>query len=248
MFSSENSSRDVSVAMRPLFFAVEPAAVRAQTSDRSPTLVSAYLSSDLEKLTGKGHAGPATQACKLEPRVCKPWASMRASNQAGVFKVPSMTPLQQSPDPSNTALRNRSPLKFFLLVFALSIPFWLMGSVTGLQLLPGLPVAALMFVCPVTAAMILVYGENRTAGVIALLERSVDYKRIIPKVWYAPILLLMPAVMTLSYELMRLLGVPLPTPQIPFLATAAMFITFFIAALGEELGWSGYITDAMQDR
>jgi uncharacterized protein len=173
---------------------------------------------------------------------------MRASNQAGVFKVPSMTPFQQSPDPSNTTLRNRSPLKFFLLVFALSIPFWLMGSVTGLQLLPGLPVAALMFVCPVTAALILVYGENKTAGVIALLERSVDYKRIIPKVWYAPILLLMPAVMVLSYELMRLMGVPLPTPQIPFLATAAMFIAFFIAALGEELGWSGYITDPMQDR
>ena len=38
---------------------------------------------------------------------------------------------------------NRSPLKFFLLVFALSLPFWLAGTLTGLQLLPGLPVAAL---------------------------------------------------------------------------------------------------------
>ncbi len=135
-----------------------------------------------------------------------------------------------------------------MLVFVLSIPFWMAGTLNGLQLLPGLPVAALMFVCPVTAALILVYGENKTAGVIALLKRSFDYKRIRAKVWYAPILLLMPGAMIVSYELMRLMGVPLPTPQIPVLATAAMFITFFIAALGEELGWSVYIIDPMQDR
>ena len=27
-----------------------------------------------------------------------------------------------------------------------------------------------------------------------------------------------------------------------------MFLAFFITALGEELGWSGYVTDPMQDR
>jgi membrane protease YdiL (CAAX protease family) len=139
-------------------------------------------------------------------------------------------------------------MKFFLLVFALSIPFWLAGAATGLQLLPGLPVAALMFVCPVTAALILVYGENKTAGVIALLKRSFDYERIRSKVWYAPILLLMPGVTVLSYGLMRLIGAPVPTPQFPAATAIAMFIMFFIAALGEELGWSGYITDPMQHR
>jgi hypothetical protein len=36
----------------------------------------------------------------------------------------------------------RSPLTFFLLVFALAIPFLMIGAVTGIQLLPGLPVAA----------------------------------------------------------------------------------------------------------
>jgi|SRR5208283_260348 len=105
-----------------------------------------------------------------------------------------------------------------------------------------------MFVCPVTAALILVYGENKTASVIALLARSFDYKRIGAKVWYPPILLMMPGVMALSYELMHLMGVPLPTPQIPLLATIAMLIAFFIAALGEELGWSGYVTNPMQNR
>lgn len=36
------------------------------------------------------------------------------------------------------ASRHRSPLTFFLLVFALSIPFWLIGVVTRRELLPGI--------------------------------------------------------------------------------------------------------------
>lgn len=115
------------------------------------------------------------------------------------------------------ASRRGSPLPFFLLVFALSIPFWLIGAVTGLQLLPGIPVSSLMVLSPMTAALILVHGENKTAGVIELLKRSFDFPRIRVKVWYAPIVLLMPGVMVLSYGLMRLMGSPLPAPQFPIL-------------------------------
>jgi membrane protease YdiL (CAAX protease family) len=143
---------------------------------------------------------------------------------------------------------NRSPLKFFVLVFALSIPFWLAGGLTTFQLLPGLPIAALMFVCPVAAALILVYGENKTAGVIALLKRSFDYDRITAKMWYVPTILLMPGVYALSYLLMRWMGVPLPAPQFRVPAAIVMLATFFVAALGEELGWSGYVIDPMQER
>ena len=105
-----------------------------------------------------------------------------------------------------------------------------------------------MFLCPVTAALIFVYRENKTPGVTQLLRRSFDYKRIKAKLWYAPIVLLKPGVMVLSFGLMRLMGVPLPTPQFTVLAVLAMFLAFFIAALGEELGWSGYVIDPMQDR
>jgi membrane protease YdiL (CAAX protease family) len=143
---------------------------------------------------------------------------------------------------------SKPPFIFFPLVFALSIPFWLAGAVTGLQLLPGLPVSSLMTFCPLLAASILVYTENKTAGVTTLLKRAFDYKRIRAKVWYAPIVLLMPGVMVLSYGLLRLTGSPIPPPQFPILAPLAMFLMFFIAALGEELGWSGYIIDPMQDR
>jgi membrane protease YdiL (CAAX protease family) len=146
--------------------------------------------------------------------------------------------------------RKRSLLKYFFFVFALTIPFWLLGALTGIQLLPGLPVAALATFCPAIAAAILVYQEskeNKTAGVIALLTRTFDV-RVRAKIWYAPTLLLMPAVMTLSYVVLRLMGVPVPALEITVVSVLALFVIFFLSALGEELGWSGYATDPMQLR
>ncbi len=142
----------------------------------------------------------------------------------------------------------RSPLKFFLLVFALSIPLWIIGALTSIQLAPGLPVSSLMAFCPMIAASILVYREDKTAGVTELLKRSFDCKRIRKKVWYVPTVLLMPGIAILAYGLMRLVRVPLPVPEFPGLAALVIFIVAFVAALGEELGWSGYVLDPMQDR
>lgn len=121
----------------------------------------------------------------------------------------------------------RSPPGFFLLVFALSIPFWLVGSMAkqGLPLPINLPVSALMFVCPLIAALILVYRENKLDGIKQLLKKTLDYRRIKPKIWYLPILLLMPVIMLLSYGVMRLIGRPLPEPQIPFPAIPLFFLS-----------------------
>lgn len=149
---------------------------------------------------------------------------------------------------SATAWRRRSPLKFFLLVFGLTLPFWVLGAVTGLELLPGLPLAALSSFCPMLTAVLLVYQEHKAAGVIALLKRAFDVQRIKAKIWYVPTLLLMPGVMTLSYGVLRLMGTPVPAPQIAVLSALTLFVAFFMSALGEELGWSGYITDPMQQR
>src|SRR5918997_6792053 len=86
---------------------------------------------------------------------------------------------------------NRSPFAFFVLVFMLSVPFWAVGAATGLQLTPDLPVSSFIWVCPVIAASLLVYRENGTAGVAALLRRSVDYARVQEKRWYVPAVLLL---------------------------------------------------------
>jgi membrane protease YdiL (CAAX protease family) len=144
--------------------------------------------------------------------------------------------------------RSRSLLTFFLLTFALAVPFWVLGGVIGAELLPGLPGAALMFVCPALAALILVYRESGSESAKALLKRALDYKRIKAKAWYVPILLLNPAISVLSYVVLRLIGTPVPVPEIPILATLALCVVFLIGALGEELGWSGYAIDPMQSR
>ena len=159
------------------------------------------------------------------------------------------SPHPDAEDCSNTvACRGRSPRAFLSLVFALSLPFFLAGTLARHPLFPGLPVSALMFVCPMAAALICVYGENRTAGVIGLLKRSFDGRRSRAKIWFVPVILLKPGVMVLSYVLMRRMGVPLPTPEFTVPAALALFLALFIAALGEELGWSGYVLDPMQDR
>jgi membrane protease YdiL (CAAX protease family) len=147
-----------------------------------------------------------------------------------------------------SVLLSESPLAFFVLVFALSIPFWLIGSLTGVELLPGLPVSSLAIVCPLAAALILVSQKSGAAGMIELLKRSFDAGRIGAAAWYAPMILLMPALMALSYGLMRLMGTQVPGPQFALLAPLAMFAMFFVAALGEELGWSGYVIDPLQAR
>ena len=55
----------------------------------------------------------------------------------------------------------RSSLRFFLLVFIISTPFWLMGDMAEKKLpLPfNLPVGAIVLVCPMITALILVYRE-----------------------------------------------------------------------------------------
>ena len=146
------------------------------------------------------------------------------------------------------AMRSRSPLKFFLLTFALAIPFWVVGGMVNLQILLGLPLAALMFVCPGLAALVLVREESGPTEAKALLKKALDYKSISANIWYAPILLLTPAISVLAYLTLRATGTHVPIPKISVLPTLALFAIFFVTASGEELGWSGYALDPLQQR
>jgi membrane protease YdiL (CAAX protease family) len=148
----------------------------------------------------------------------------------------------------STASKDRSPLTFFVLTFALSIPFWIAGALTSFQLLPGVPVSALGLVCMVGAASILVYRENGFVGVKELFKRAFDFTRVRANIWYVPTILLMPAIMLLSFMALRFTGVPVPNPQFPFTTPLILFAVFFLAAVGEELGWMGYAIDPLQER
>ncbi|MGD9658644.1 MAG: CPBP family glutamic-type intramembrane protease [Methylocystis sp.] len=54
--------------------------------------------------------------------------------------------------------------------------------------------------------------------------------------------------MAISYGVTRVFDFPLPPPQFPILAAPPIFLMFLVAALGEELGWSGYAIDALQKK
>ena len=98
----------------------------------------------------------------------------------------------------------RSLIQFFLLAVTLVAPFWLIGATIKLEVLPGVPLAGLAFFSPGGAAAIVVYRQGRGPGIMALVRRSFDLTRNRDKAWYAPTLLLMPAV--LSFGVIRLSG------------------------------------------
>ena len=139
---------------------------------------------------------------------------------------------------NTSLLKSKSPLAFFLWATVIYIPFVVNTNVNTFVFGAFIPV---------TTALILVYWENRTAGVVELLRRSFDYKRIKSRVWYLPVLLLYPCMVLVQYGLAILSGVPVSSPHFSFWTPIGLAI-IFVAALGEELGWMGYAYEPMQER
>jgi uncharacterized protein len=141
-------------------------------------------------------------------------------------------------------------LQFFLLVFVLSIPFWLLGFIiknTTENLPMQLPISALMAVCPLLAAVILVHKKQKMQGVKDLLRQAFDFKKILDTRWYIPIVILMPIFAFISYWYKNE-AVLITKTQSSHLTIFLFFIAFFIGAIGEEIGWSGYIINPLQNQ
>ncbi|GGM72287.1 hypothetical protein GCM10010106_18270 [Thermopolyspora flexuosa] len=138
-----------------------------------------------------------------------------------------------------------SALRFFALVFVLSLPLWLLGHLAnqaGAARPYDLPVSSLMAFCPVIAALVLLPRGER----LPLLRRSVA--RFRPGRWYVAAVLLMPGVFAASYVVLRLAGRPLPEPRITWAMVPVLIVMFLVAAVGEEAGWMGYAADRMLAR
>lgn len=141
--------------------------------------------------------------------------------------------------PPKTSSRFAS-LGFFAWVFIISIPFWIIGALIQVNLPIKLPISSLMAFNPMLIALVFIYREKGMDGVKGLLKRIFEFRNITNKRWLWAIFLLMPLIAVLQFGLMLLLGYTIIDPQVPILLIIPLFLLFFIAACGEELGWMGY--------
>ena len=153
----------------------------------------------------------------------------------------------------NTVLSyNRNPLKFFLLVYGLSTPFWIidfMMNAKRTSLLNFSIIDIITAFIPITAASILVYKEEGKSGIGRLFKRIFDYSRIIKKIWYLPIILLPVLMYIMIYVVIFILGLSLPNGwHISFLSIPVLFCLYFLGAVAEETGYMGYAVEPMEER
>jgi len=149
---------------------------------------------------------------------------------------------------STNFLARRSLLNFVLLEFVLSVPFWGVGALAQAQIIPDQVLfRASWSLTPMMAASILVYRENKAAGVKAFFRRIVDYPRIKSNIWYLAIFLTGPLIVFVQYGLALSSGLQVPPPHFTLLVPLS-FIGFFLVAYAEELGWTVYALDTLQER
>ena len=145
------------------------------------------------------------------------------------------------------ASRGRSASRFFLLLFGLCVPVWVLGAIFDVQLFPGFKLFQAGLAMPMIAALILTTCEQGSAGIVALLRRTIDVGRIKPRIWFLPILLVYPSLGLINYWVLRLAGTEIPPPTfspVGFLG----YCTVFFMTFAEELGLTGYAIDPLQER
>ena len=146
--------------------------------------------------------------------------------------------------------KSSSPWLFFLLVFLLSSPFFVLGVAGNrLPIATFLPVSALMAFVPAIAALGLVCHKQGPSDAMRFLSRAWDYHRIKGAGWVLCALLLMPLAFTLQYGVLSLEGRRLPDVHVFSVAKITAFtLMFFVGAVGEELGWQGYAFTGLKNK
>jgi membrane protease YdiL (CAAX protease family) len=141
----------------------------------------------------------------------------------------------------------RSTVGFVGLTFGLSTPFWALGAATGASA-GGLPIASAMVVCPAGAASILAYRRGGRRGLARLWRRVVDRSGLTRPGWLAAATAAVPAAVVATAAVERLLGRLPVDGSTPWATVPLALGVFAVAAVAEEVGWSGFATDALQRR
>jgi membrane protease YdiL (CAAX protease family) len=149
-------------------------------------------------------------------------------------------------------MKNESLIGFFALIFLFSVPFYILNALAYLKIV-GKPEIGPLYISlitatPITAASILTFRKTGKTGLVKLLKRIFDFKRIERKRWYLVCICLMPLIFLLSISLIIFAGTIVPSNLAPLMAAPLLLIFFFILATGEEVGWMGYAFESMQAR
>ncbi len=142
-------------------------------------------------------------------------------------------------------LRIHVVLMFFGLIFALSLPFWLLDY-TKVTLFPKLPLSALGVVVPLLAALLIMKRSFPGDQVTVLVRRLLGSATTPPG--RAVLFIAIPPLTALcTYYGMRSRGVVLPAIQ--WDASLLLFaVLAFPAALAEECGWAGFASAVLLPR
>ena len=127
---------------------------------------------------------------------------------------------------------------FFVLCFVLAIPFWIIGAwdtQTISRVLPiQLPFSALSAFIPFFVAIIL--SENRGG----FLGQIIDFHKIKNKILFIPLIFFMPLAVFFTYIISQKFEQNLPPIIIDIPKQIRFFLLFLLAAIGEEMGWTGF--------
>lgn len=143
----------------------------------------------------------------------------------------------------------KSVLYFFMLVYCLSAPFWLLSLFIDNDSLPlKIPITDMVAAfTPLIAACILTHKEEGKKGVLRLLKRIFDFKKINSK-WWLAIIILPILIFVLIFLILRINNYLIPSWTVPFYSIPLLLIFFFLGAIGEEVGYTGYAADPLQKK
>ncbi len=133
---------------------------------------------------------------------------------------------------------NRQPLKFFLLVYGLSIPLWIIETLIDIKGLPlDIPITDILAAfTPLVAASILVYKEEGHIGMNKLFKMIFDFNRITKKRWLMPVILLPSLMYLFIYVIIYFSGLPIASKfHISLLSVPVLFVFFFLGQLQKKL-------------
>lgn len=141
------------------------------------------------------------------------------------------------------------PVAFLVWVTLLSLPFYVLGAIAPTVPIGAvdMPASAWMVVVPVVAAAILVHRDSGWAGVRALLRRAVD-RPAGRRRWYVIAVLLPAGVGVAACAIAAFIGPIEFGVALPLLALPVVFASMLISGAAEELGWTAYATDPLQER